>query len=257
MNFYCRRLIERITVPRPGHVLKMASFLLSLSLGRRNGTEPVPSTPQEKWNLKHSSPPLTYPWGGLQGVERGSGERHSDTGPRTHRRRERKRSRTEEGKTNEVPENMFCFSPHTTKWHTSKHVKDQLELIELESGKTTTCPGWCLSLWSYESFRINFASLGNLISPSKASSVWEWSRVGGVGVLGFKFKWENGIKLIVPWCCRSRLSRGHSALPHLRAGGRTCTPCRDESTYYAGTLDTLRVGAIASLFRSVDSTCRP
>lgn len=169
------------------------------------------------------------------------------------------------GKTNEVPENMFCRSPHTTKWHTSKHVKDQLELIELESGETTV---HAVDVYLYgvmKVFQINFASLGNLISlrllpPSLDSTRLEsagWWRRKPAPWEGFKFKWENGIKLIVPWCYRSRLSRVHSALPHSRAGGRTCTLCRDVNTYFAETLDTLPVEAIASLFRSVDSTCRP
>jgi hypothetical protein len=94
--------------------------------------------------------------------------RHSDMGPSILAREEESKGREKgpvpRGKTNEVPENMFCRSPHTTKWHTSKHVKDQLELIELESGETTV---HAVDVYLYgvmKVFQINFASLGNLIS---------------------------------------------------------------------------------------------
>lgn len=145
---------RRRRVKATRHVLKMANSRLSLSFMANPSAQ---STPR---NLKYSrlctfNLWLRRRWEAKERVERGSGNAktfwHGTFAQGTKRREKRSRSRRQD----EWGAWKHVFPIQTTKWHTSKHVKDQLDLIELESGRWGSCC-WCLSLWSYESFPNQF-----------------------------------------------------------------------------------------------------
>lgn len=150
--------------------------------------------------------------------------RHSDMGPSL--KREQKK----------VPfkKRMRCFKPFfITKWHTLKHVKDQLGMMRKTGFRLLTFIK--MELWKFSNpIYENFES----ITSYKVEENCQEDLI--------RVQMKN-----LPWCCRNRLSLDHSVLPRSGVGVQTCILYRDVNIYCAETLDTLPVEAIASLFRSI------